>query len=332
MRLGIVAFAILGLGFIAYLVLHVGLDAVLSAISGVGIGGFLLLCAYGLLMFALLGTGWFLLDQAAHFSQLGRFVWGRAVRDSAGEVLPFSQLGGFVIGARAVSLHGVPAPVAFASTIVDVTTEMMGQIVFVLAAISVLLYRLPGGSSQVALVRGGAIAVIFGIVGAAGFLFVQRRGFSTAERLVARFLPAAAVHASAITHAMKGIHANPHRIVVSFLLHVVGWLAAAGSGWLAVRLIGRQIDFVSIVAIEGMLCAIRSAAVFVPSGYGVQEASYAMLMPLFGLGPDVGLAVSLLRRGRDIALGIPILLAWQVMEGRRALAPASPPAAPEGRA
>jgi uncharacterized membrane protein (DUF485 family) len=208
---------------------------------------------------------------------------------------------------------------------------MMGQIVFVLAAIAVLLYRVPAGSSQV-LVRGGAIAVIFGIVGAAGFLFVQRRGFSAAERLVARFLPAAAVHASGITHAMKSIHARPLRIVASFLLHVVGWLAAAGFGWLAVRLIGRRIDFASIIAIEGMLCAIRSAAIFVPSAYGVQEASYAMLMPLFGLGPDVGLAVSLLRRGRDIALGIPILLAWQAMEGRRALAHASPPAAPEGRA
>jgi putative membrane protein len=283
-------------------------------------------------MFALLGAGWFVLEPATGLSQIGRFIWGRAVRDSAGEVLPFSQLGGFVIGARAVNLRGVPAPLAFASTVVDVTTEMMGQIVFVLAAIAVLLYRLPGGSSQIVLVRGAAIAVSFGIVGAAGFLFVQRRGFSAGERLVARFMPAAAVHASAVTHAMKSIHARPQRVAFSVFLHVVGWLAAAASGWLAVRLIGRQIDFTSIIAIEGMLCAIRSAAIFVPSAYGVQEASYAMLMPLFGLGADVGLAVSLLRRGRDIALGIPILLAWQAMEGHRALGPASPPAAPEGQA
>jgi len=282
MRLGIVAFAILGLGLIAYLVLHVGVDVVLSAIAGVGIGGFLLLCGYGLFMFALLGAGWFVLDSAARLSEIGWFIWGRAVRDSAGEVLPFSQLGGFVIGARAVSLRGVPASVAFASTASSL--------------------RLP-------------------------CCFIGCR-----QGLVARFLPAAAVHASGITHAMKSIHARPLRIVASFLLHVVGWLAAAGFGWLAVRLIGRRIDFASIIAIEGMLCAIRSAAIFVPSAYGVQEASYAMLMPLFGLGPDVGLAVSLLRRGRDIALGIPILLAWQAMEGRRALAHASPPAAPEGRA
>jgi hypothetical protein len=30
--------------------------------------------------------------------------------------------------------------------------------------------------------------------------------------------------------------------------------------------------------------------------------------------------VSLLRRARDIVIGVPVLLAWQAMEGRRALA------------
>lgn len=331
MRFGVVAFGILGLGLIAYVVLHVGVDSVTSAISGAGAGGFLILCGYGLLMFALLGTGWFVLDPQARLPQLKRFVWGRAVRDSAGEVLPFSQLGGFVIGARAVTLRGESAPMAFASTVVDVTTEMMGQIAFVASAVAIVLVHLPGGSSQTALARGGAIAVLFGIFGAAGFLLLQRRGFSLAERFVIRIVPGAAMHASAVTQAMRAIHARPARIVLSFAFHLAGWFAAAGFGWLAIRLIGRRIDFPSIIAIEGMLCAIRSAAIFVPSAYGVQEASYAMLMPLFGLGPDIGLAVSLLRRGRDIALGIPILLAWQALEGRRAFA-ASTTSAPEAKA
>ncbi len=331
MKIGVVVFAILGLGLIAYLVLRVGVDTVASAIFGVGIGGFLALCGYGLLMFALLGAGWYVLDPEAHASGFSRFAWGRAVRDSAGEVLPFSQFGGFVIGTRAIILRGVPAPMAFASTVADVTTEMMGQIVFVVAAIAIILWRLPGGSSEIVLVRAAATGVILAIVGAIGFLLVQRRGFAVAERWIGRLLPGAAVHAAAVTQAMQTIHAQPARIVLSFGLHIIGWFAAAGFGWLAVRLIGQEIDFVSVVAIEGMLCAIRSAAVIVPSAYGVQEAGYTMLMPLFGLGPDIGLAVSLLRRGRDIALGVPVLLAWQALEGRRALGPRVAPSAPDGR-
>jgi len=55
----------------------------------------------------------------------------------------------------------------------------------------------------------------------------------------------------------------------------------------------------------------------VPAALGVQEAGYAALVPLFGLPPETGVAVSVLRRARDIAVGIPVLLAWQLIEARR---------------
>jgi uncharacterized membrane protein YbhN (UPF0104 family) len=57
--------------------------------------------------------------------------------------------------------------------------------------------------------------------------------------------------------------------------------------------------------------------VFIPAGVGVQEAGYAALVPLFGLSPETGIAVSVLRRARDVVVGIPVLLAWQWIEARR---------------
>jgi uncharacterized membrane protein YbhN (UPF0104 family) len=86
------------------------------------------------------------------------------------------------------------------------------------------------------------------------------------------------------------------------------------------RFIDAHIDVFSAVAIESLLAALRSAMVFVPSAIGVQEAGYAALAPVFGLGPEIGLAVSLLRRARDVAVGVPVLLIWQAIEGRRAFA------------
>jgi hypothetical protein len=57
----------------------------------------------------------------------------------------------------------------------------------------------------------------------------------------------------------------------------------------------------------------------------VQEAGYAGLGALFGVTADVALAASLLRRARDLALGVPILLVWQFVEARRLRrAPARP--------
>jgi hypothetical protein len=35
------------------------------------------------------------------------------------------------------------------------------------------------------------------------------------------------------------------------------------------------------------------------------------------LGPEVGLAASLLRRARDVVIGVPVLLLWQFVEARR---------------
>ena len=81
---------------------------------------------------------------------------------------------------------------------------------------------------------------------------------------------------------------------------------------------------VSAVAIESFVYAARTAAAFVPSALGVQEAAYMVLTPLFGVGAEFGLAVSLLKRARDIALGVPILLIWQAVESRGALAAARP--------
>ena len=51
----------------------------------------------------------------------------------------------------------------------------------------------------------------------------------------------------------------------------------------------------------------------------MQEASYALLGPLFGIAPPTAIALSLLKRARDVALGVPILLAWQFAEGGQAL-------------
>jgi hypothetical protein len=38
---------------------------------------------------------------------------------------------------------------------------------------------------------------------------------------------------------------------------------------------------------------------------------------IFGVPPELSLGVSLIRRARDIAVGVPILLLWQFLEVRR---------------
>jgi glycosyltransferase 2 family protein len=72
------------------------------------------------------------------------------------------------------------------------------------------------------------------------------------------------------------------------------------------------------IAIQALLEGLRSATVFIPAAVGIQEMGYAALAPVFGFTPEIGLALALLRRARDIVVAVPVLLLWQMVEGRRA--------------
>lgn len=320
MKIGVIVAALIGLALFAWLLFHIGLESVWEAVTAVGVGGFALLCAAGLAVVALLGSGWLALIPGATARDLVTFVIGRQTRDSAGDILPFSQLGGIVIGARAVILRGVPPPLAFASAITDVTTELMAQIVFILIGIALAIAQLRSSAATAPYVDGLILGTLLLVPGIAAFVVLQQRGSALATRLAGRFLPAALKHTAEFSQSMRAMYDSPARLAISSTIHLLSWIAAGGLIWLSVRLIGGRIDFFSALAIEALLAALRSATVFVPAAIGVQEAGYAALMPLFGLGPEIGLAVSLLKRARDIVIGVPVLLAWQVLEGRRALA------------
>lgn len=319
MRIGVILAAVTGLALAGYLIFYVGLGPIFSAITAVGWGGFALLCLCGAALFGLLGTAWFVVIPARYRPDIVTFIWGRAVRDCAGEVLPFSQVGGMVIGARAVILRGVSGPVAFASTVVDITLEMVAQIAFVLAGFAILVTGGPSSPASGQLARGVAIGLIGAALGAAVFVVLQRKSLFSIVRWMTRMLPEAAGRAGAIQHSFAEIYDSPKRLAFSLAIHLTGWLATALWAWFAVRLIGRPMPFSAIVAIEAILYGIRSVAIFVPAAIGVQEATYALLGPLFGLAAPAALALSLLKRARDITLSIPILLAWQLAEGGHAL-------------
>ncbi len=250
MRIGVILAAIMGLALAGYLIFYVGFGPILAAITAVGWGGFALLCLYGASLFALLGTAWFILIPARDNPDLVTFIWGRAVRDCAGEVLPFSQVGGMVIGARAAMLRGLSGPLAFASTVVDITVEMMAEIAFVLAGLAILVTRVPPSAASGQLVRGIAIGLTAAALGAAVFVVLQRKSFSTVVCWMTRLLPEAAGRAGAIQHSFAELYESPMRLAFSLAIHLTGWLATALWAWFAVRLIGKPVSLSSIVAIE----------------------------------------------------------------------------------
>jgi glycosyltransferase 2 family protein len=324
MRLRLAIFATLGIALALYLLSSAGWHAVLSAAIRVGWGGFALLCVCSLGVFLVLAAAWYVLEP--RMASYWVFVAARMVRDSVAEVLPFSQLGGIALGVRAAIVQGAASPLASASMIVDVTTEMLAQVAYALLGLAILSVRVPRTSQVASLTTACLAGLALAAVAAGLFIFVQRRGERVAAKIIsattamtAPLLRALGQAAAGVGAALDAIHRSPLRIALSAALHLAAWIASAIGPWLAFRLMGARLDLPAVIAIESLVYALRSAAVLVPNALGVQEAAYALLGPLFGVGADVALAVSVLKRARDVALGVPVLLLWQAAEGRRAL-------------
>jgi len=319
MKLGVVIALIAGLIAAVWLVWAIGFDAVFASIAKVGFGGLALLCLYYLIVFAVLAAAWWFLLPPAERRAPPDYYLARLVRDSIAEISPFSPVGGMVAAARLMILKGMDASWAAASVAADATTEAMAQVAFLAFGLAVGLAQfrhLPSGGP---LTEAMLAVLVLAVPGIALLIFLQKRGANFAEKIAARFFPEARAGVS-FRAAIEALYDSPSRLAASAALHLAAWFGAGIATWIAFRLAGGHIGLASAVALEALLCTIRSIAAFVPAAIGVQEAGYAMLAPLFGLPAEMGLAVSLLKRAREIVLGVPALIYWQSIESRKAFA------------
>jgi putative membrane protein len=302
-----------------YLVWSIGFESVFAAIARAGFGGLALLCLFALVVFVSLAFAWYFLLPPAQRRTVPEFYVARLVRDSIAEISPFSPVGGMVAAARLMVLKGMPAPYAAASVAGDATTEAMAQVVF-------LAFGLGWGLTQFRHLEGSGpvtqamlAVLLLAVPGIALLIFLQKRGAGFAERMARRFFPQ--IQSGISFHqAIVELYDSRARLAASAALHLLAWIGAGIGTYIAFRLVGGHIGFLNAVALEALLCTLRSVAAPVPAAIGVQEWGYAMLAPLFGLPAEMGVAVSLLKRAREIVLGVPALIYWQGVESRRAFA------------
>ena len=294
-----------------------GFDRVIAGVQRVGWEDFALIVGWQLVLFAVLGLAWDTIVPAREARRPWVFVWGRMVRDASTNCLPFSQVGGFVFGARAVTLHGVSWPLATASTVVDVTAEFLAQLAFTAIGLGILLSRAPDSSLAVPLEVGLGLAVMAGMA----LIWLQKGAAplfaKMGRRIAGRWFEDAQDRVQVLQDELALIYGHAARLGICFTAHLIGWLGTGVAGWIAYRALGVPIDFDDALAIEALLSAAAAIAFLVPVNAGVLEAGYAGLGAIFGVPPQLSLAVSLVRRGRDLAVGVPVLLIWQFFEMRR---------------
>ena len=319
MKTASILLALIGLAGMTGFASWLGAGAVTHALLSVGIGGFVVLALWQVASDAMLALAWrAACPRPALGASFARLLLARVMREAGMTCLPLSQLGGILIGMRATSFgfnrRIVPWPMAIAANIVDLTVEVIGQIGFVLLGLLFLLDRHP----DTPLAGPVAIGMALGMLAVAGFIWAQRGAGVLLRRLGMRLVGGTTLQGvGRLQDCLDRFYARPGRIAVGCLLHLVGWMLSAGWVWLAYRMLGVPLGFGPALAIEGVAGGILSASFLVPAALGVQEAAYVALGSLFGIDPHVSFGLSLLRRGRDLAIGVPMLLLWQAREAAR---------------
>ena len=257
---------------------------------------------------------------------IGLFYRLRVIREGIDSLLPVAQVGGEVVGTRMLAGAGVPLPRAAASVIADVTVEVLSQLLFLLAGLGLLATRADGVAWRqwLAALLGGAVAVSI-------LVALQRFG---ALRLLEGLLRGMAKRWPALAGtSLDGIHAealafqrNHRGLWASFGLHFFTWTLGSVETWAVLHALGVPVTPAEAFIIESLGMAGRSAGFAIPAALGAQESGFLLAAAAVGVGAAPALALSVVKRLREVLVGSIGLLLWRVAahrgRGGHAMAPA----------
>jgi glycosyltransferase 2 family protein len=278
--------------------------------------------------------GWLLLltSPGAPFSIL---VGARLAGEAVNLATPMASVGGEPLKAYLVREH-VPLDEGLASVIVDKTTVVIGQAVFLAAGLLVALVRDPPRAllyamtgllvAEIAGVSGFAWAQVAGVVGGGGTWMLDRLGLGGVER-----------HREMLTridHWLRRQYRDRRAAIAgSAVLHALAWAVGGLEIYVMLRLLGQPVTLGTALALEAFGTAVKFATFMIPGSLGALEGGNAAIFAAFGLGGALGLVATLVRRLREatwVLIGMAALSALKTHPAARA-ASAEPPSEPGRR-
>jgi putative membrane protein len=312
--------ALAGAGGLALALALAGYYGFADIASGIGSAGWGVLAVIAFhplqVLFSSLAWHALLLSPAPRLPAVIRARW---IREAVNNLLPVAQIGGEFVGARLLRRRGVPLGLAGGSVTVDLTMEMMSQIVFTLLGLALLV---PGlNEPRVALwtVAGLGLAVAVILL----FISAQRFGiFHLIERGLIKLAERGPTWTSlgdiaGLHRSIEALYASPARLARASGHHFVSWLLGGLEVMLALHMVGVSVDWRQGLIIESLGQALRAVGFVVPASLGVQEGGYVLICGLLGISPQAAIELSLLKRIREVALGVPGLVVWHIIETRR---------------
>ncbi len=293
-----------------------------AMLQSLAAGGWRLLwlVPYRCLFFLLYAVGWFLLLRPAdptRQASLGYLFWITTVREGIDRLLPVASVGGGIVGVRLLRWRGIAATPASATVIVEVLLTLIALYLFAVGGFMLFLELRASGVDY----RSLLIALLCALPVPAGTALLLRYGsvFRRLERFLAPLIGQNTLseQAAALDHEVRSVLHRLRTLSIAEVLQVAALVSGAFEVWFGMRLFGHPVSASAALVLESMTTAVRHIAFFVPAGLGVQEAGLVVVGHALGVSSELALAVSMAKRLREVLCGLPALLSWQWLEGRR---------------
>ncbi len=161
-----------GAALFTVLLLHQGLPQVGAAFAAAGWAIAAVVAYHFAVPVFLDALAWWVLFPKSERLPLVKLLWMRWIGESVSTLVPSAAVGGDIVRARLAAINGASLPVAAGTVLVDITLGVFTQAAFTVLGL-VLLVDVTG---QKNFVRPTLVGTLVGVLGVAGFYFVQRLG------------------------------------------------------------------------------------------------------------------------------------------------------------
>jgi putative membrane protein len=274
---------------------------------------------YHLIPIFLDAIGWGVLFPKIDRPRPFQLFWTRWIGESVSTLVPSAAVGGDIVRARLVAISGTPLPLAAGTVLVDITLGIFIQAGFTLLGLFLLVEQ----TGKTSFVGPTLIGVVIALFAFAGFYFVQRLGiFRFLARIISRLAGSSEWQSlvqggDTLDRTVRSLYARRWGVIGCCIWTMASLIVGSGEIWLALWALDLHASFINALILQSTVLTIRSAAFAVPAGLGVQEGGYLVVGNLLGIPGEGAFALSLVARAREIGIGVPGLITWQLIEARR---------------
>lgn len=318
---------LLSVALLVWVARTISLRITLDTLKQLGTTELILLIAINIaVLTTFTGRWWLLLHALGQRIPIWRLMGYRLTAFAISYFTPGSHFGGEPYQVFAVShFHKVPMSISLAAITLDKLLEMLINLAVLLAGALMLIFMqsslAPWIEWQIILYALLLLAIPMSLLVA---LWRGRHPLTGVIEFVSRLIRRPLLQSHwAQTVQQSEVQAiwlcrdHPRMVGLAFLITICTWVGVIWEYWLLTDMLNLSLSTQQLVA---SLVAARIAILLpVPAGLGALEAGQMLAMESLGLDPNVGVAIAVVIRARDIVSGLVGLILggahiWQKIE------------------